>query len=306
MKRHLRFLRPVVVLLIFVGAVWLLYNKLSEFHYSDLEEGLGQIPAGCIAAAVGLTVFYYLILVAYDLLAVRYVGCRLPLGKIALASFTGYASSYNFGILLGGMSVRYRLYSAWGLSAIQIAQVIAILGLTFWLGVFALGGLVFVVRPFAIPPALHLPITNVWSLGLVLLAVVAAYLALCALRRRPIKLLGWNLPLPPVKMGLLQIAIASMDLIVAAGVFYALLSRNTAAGYPTFLGVYLLSIVAAVCTQVPGGLGVFELLVLVLLAPADPPRLFAALVVWRAIFYLMPLVAAAVLLGAHELLLRLS
>lgn len=302
MKRHFRWLGPLVALLVFAAAVWLLYGKLKHFSYREFEEGLRQISPVRAAAAVGLTGLYYLILVAYDFLAVRYAGYRLPLGKVAMASFTGYACSYSLGILVGGASVRYRLYSLWGLPALKIAQVIFVLGLTFWLGFFALGGAVFVARPFAIPPLLHLPMTSARTLGALLLAVLAVYLAICVVRQeRPLKLFGREIRLPPPAMGLAQMAIASADLMIGAGVFYVLVAPLLGADYWTLLGVYLLAMVAGVTTQVPGGMGVFELLVLVLTSPPSAPKLFAALVVWRAIFYLLPLAVAGFVLAGHEL-----
>ena len=302
MKRYLRWLGPLAALLVFAAAVWLLYGKLRHFPYHEFEEGLRQVSPVRVVAAAGLTGLYYLILVAYDFLAVRYVGYRLPLGKVVMASFTGYACSYNLGILLGGASVRYRLYSLWGLPALKIAQVIVVLGLTFWIGVFALGGAVFIVKPFVIPPVLHMPMANAWTLGVLLLGVLAAYLGICVVgRQRPVKLFGREFPLPPPAMGLVQIAIASADLMVGAAVFYLLIAPVLGAGYWALLGVYLLALVAGITTQVPGGMGVFELLVLVLLMPPDPPKLFAALVVWRAVFYLLPLAVAGLVLGAHEL-----
>jgi len=307
MKRHFRWVGPFVVLLIFAAAVWLLYGKLRDFSYRDFQAGLRQIPPLRVVAAAGLTAVYYAILVAYDFLAVRYAGYRLPLGKVALASFTGYACSYNLGILVGGASVRYRLYSLWGLSAIKIAQVIVVVGLTFWMGVFALGGVVFLARPFAIPPLLHLPFANAWPLGLVLLVVLAVYLGLCAAsRRRPIRLFGRRLLFPPLALGLAQMSVASVDLMVGAAVFYTIVSPLLEVGYSALLGVYLLSLVAGITTQVPGGMGVFELSILVVLDPSDPASLMAAMVVWRAVFYLLPLAVAGLVLGLHELWVRVD
>ena len=94
----------------------------------------------------------YMILVGYDWFAVRWVEAGdLSLRKIALASFTGYAFSYNFGATLFGTSIRYRLYSAWGVPLVKIVELLVILGLTFWFGVFTLAGVVFIVTPSRFP-----------------------------------------------------------------------------------------------------------------------------------------------------------
>jgi len=304
MKRYLHLVTPGLVLLIFAAALWLLFHEFRQFHYRDLRESLYAITPARIALAAGLTVLNYLILVNYDWLGVRYIGHRLSLPRIALASFVGYVSSNNFGMILGGSSVRYRFYSVWGLSAVEILELIAMLGATFWIGVLSLAGLVFVAAPFRVSPRLHLPVETVWPLGVAFLIGVAAYLALCALRRRPIRLRGWQLPLPSLKLALLQIATSSADLLVASGVFYVLLPPDLGISYPTLLGAYLLAIVAALFTHVPGGLGVFELVMLMVLAPNQPKELVAAMLVYRAIYYLLPLLVAAILLGAHEITLR--
>lgn len=304
MKRLLHLLGPLLVLLIFSGATWLLYHELRQYSYSDIRQSLGKITAARIWLAAGLTVLNYLILIGYDLLAVRSIGHPLSLGKVAVASFVGYVSSYNFGALLGGTSVRYRLYSGWGLSAVEIVKLLTVLAVTFWIGFFALAGLVFLADPIATPAKFHLPFASVRPLGVVLLLPVAAYLALCAWRRVPVRFRGWEFSLPSVRLSLCQIAVASADMLVAAGVLYVLLPSSLGISYPHFLGVYLLGVVAVICTHVPGGLGVFELIVLLMLNPDEPHRVLGALLAFRAVYYLLPLLAAAALLGANEIVLH--
>lgn len=304
MKRYLHLLTPLLVLLIFGAALWLLFHEIRQFSYRDLRASFYAIPPVRVAVAIGLTVLNYLILINYDWLAVRYIGHPMSLARIALASFVGYVSSNNFGMLLGGSSVRYRLYSAWGLSAVEILELIAILSLTFWIGVLSLAGVVFALAPFPLSPRLHLPFDSVWPLGIAFLILVAGYLVVCAVRRRPIRLRGWQMPLPSLRLALLQLATSSADLIVAAGVFYVLLPADLGLSYPQVLSAYLLAIVVAMFTHVPGGLGVFELVMLVMLAPSQPRELVASMLVYRAIYYLLPLGVAAILLGANELALQ--
>jgi phosphatidylglycerol lysyltransferase len=304
MKRYRHLLTPGLMLLIFGAALWLLFHELRHFSYRDLRASLYAIPPSRVAAAIGLTALNYLILINYDWLAVRYIGHPMSLARIALASFVGYVSSNNFGMLLGGSSVRYRLYSAWGLSAVEILELIAMLGLTFWIGVLSLAGVVFVLAPFPLPSRLHLPFESVWPLGLAFLILVAGYLVLCAVRRRPIRLRGWQMPLPTLRLALMQLATSSADLLVAAGVFYVLLPADLGLGYPQVLAAYLLAIVVALFTHVPGGLGVFELVMLVMLAPSHPRELVASMLVYRAIYYLLPLGIAAIMLGTNEVALQ--
>ena len=249
----------------------------------------------------------YLILVGYDWFAVRWVGEKdLPLRKIALASFTGYAFSYNFGATLFGTSIRYRLYSAWGVPLLKIVELLVILGLTFWFGVFTLAGVVFIAAPLPIPGRLkhlmervNLSVPDTFWLGVVLLLVALAYVAISALHRKPFRFFRWQIPLPPLKLTLCQIAIACGDLLVAAAVLYALLPPIEG-GYLRVLGIFMLAFVVAVLTHVPGGYGVFDGLVLHILPAHQGPAVFAALIVFRVIYYWVPLLIAAVLLGANE------
>ena len=143
MKKLFNIFGRLLILLIFLAG-WLLYDQLKIYTCREIYNALVGIPLSSVIIASLLTVINYLILVGYDWFAVRWVGEKnLPLRKIALASFTGYAFSYNFGSTLFGTSIRYRLYSAWGVSLVKILELLVILGLTFWFGLFTLAGLVF-------------------------------------------------------------------------------------------------------------------------------------------------------------------
>lgn len=301
MKRYLRYLRPLIPLAILTAALWLLFHEVKHYHYRDVVRSLEAISTVRILAAIGLTAADYLILVGYDWSAIRYLRHPLGLGKIALASFISYVCSHNFGALLGGTSARFRMYSLWGLSGFEIVKLIAIVGLTFWTGLCALTGIVFVAVPLEIPQRLHIPIDSTRVIGFVLLTLIAVYLLTCAVRTKPVRVRGWALPLPPLGLSLIQIAIAAVDLLVAASVLYVLLPSSAEVGYPQFLSIYVLAVLATVITHVPGGLGVFELTVIVLLPAGHPKLVLGALLVYRIVYYLLPLLIAAALMGGNEL-----
>jgi len=299
-----RVIGSVVVLLIFAGAAWLLYHELRHYRVRDIRHSLRMIPASRVGLAVGLAALNYLILIGYDFLAIRSIRHPLGLGRIALASFTGFATSFNFGALLGGTSVRYRLYSAWGLSAVDILRLVLMLGLTFWFGIFGLAGVLFLIDPFPIPAALALPFATVRPLGWGLLALTIGYLGLSVFWKRPIRFRNTQVSLPGPGISALQLTIAAADLIVAAAILYVLLPAGFGLDYFEFLGIYVLAVVAVILTHVPGGVGVFELMVLKLAGAESNEPLVAALLIFRAVYYLLPLLISAVLLAGHELLLR--
>jgi uncharacterized membrane protein YbhN (UPF0104 family) len=145
----------LIVTLVFVAAVWLVYHELRNYRLGDIGAKILDISPLGLTLAVLLTIVNYVILVGYDGMAVRYIGERLPLRRVALAAFTGYACSYNFGATLAGTTIRFRLYSAWGMSTVKILELLVILGLTFWFGLFGLAGVIFVVDPPHIAPSQH-------------------------------------------------------------------------------------------------------------------------------------------------------
>ncbi|QDT19919.1 bifunctional lysylphosphatidylglycerol flippase/synthetase MprF [Gimesia chilikensis] len=304
MLHRLKQLAPLLVITIFVGAIWLLVRELKHYNIHDIRSAVEQIPAWRLWAAGGLTVLNYVLLIGYDYLAVRAIQHPLSLGKISLASFTGFVTSYNFGALLGGTSVRYRLYSAWGLTAMEILQLMLMLGTTYWVGVFALAGVVFLSHPFPIPASLHLPFSSVQPLGGLLLAVAVVYASLTLIRKSPIRVKGIELRLPSTRMTLLQLAVSAGDLLLVAAIVYTLLAHNLTIGYGEFLGIFLMATVTVVLSHVPGGVGVFELVILTLVASPSSAKILAGLLVFRVIYYLIPLFFAVILMGLHELSLN--
>lgn len=304
MLHRLKKLAPIAVIAIFMGALWLLSKELKHYNIHEIRSAVAHIPAWRLWAAAGLTVFNYLVLIGYDYLAIRAIHHPLPLGKISLASFTGFVTSYNFGALLGGTSVRYRLYSAWGLSAVEILQLIIMLGTTYWVGVFALAGVVFILRPFPIPATLHFPFDNVQPAGYILLAIAVGYALLPLLRRSPIVIKGIKIELPKTGMTVLQLAVSAADLVIASATLYLLLAPELSVSFGEFLGIYLLATVVVVLSHVPGGVGVFELVILSLVASQSSATILAGLLVFRVIYYLIPLFVALIMLALHELSLN--
>jgi phosphatidylglycerol lysyltransferase len=207
--------------------------------------------------------------------------------------------------MLAGSSVRYRLYSAWGLSAEDITKVVAFCSLTLWMGFLTLGGIIFLLEPMIVPERLHLPFSSVRFLGSIFLLLVGGYLLWGLLRKRPIRIFEWEVVLPSFRIFLIQIAVASLDWILAGSVLYALITAAANVSFMKFMGIYLLAQTAGLLSQVPGGLGVFETVIIMFLSHNLPaPALLGSLVVYRMIYYLTPLMIAAVMLGAHEILER--
>ncbi|MCL4722568.1 MAG: lysylphosphatidylglycerol synthetase family protein, partial [Gammaproteobacteria bacterium] len=253
-----------------------------------------------MATAAGLTVASYGILACHDWFGLRYAGQRLPWGQVAFTSFVACVFSYNIGLSgLGGAAVRYRLYTGWGLAALDIGKVILFIMATFWLGMATALGTALTA---GVGTTGRLPIGQAglrW-LGAGLLALVIGYLTACAIRKRPVRVRGLVLPLPGSGLALVQVGLGTVDVLLAGTVLFALLPGGDVR-FETFLGVYLIVIGAGALSHVPGGLGVFETVFLLTLPTATPrPELVAALVAFRVVYYLLPFCSGLVLVGVHE------
>jgi len=299
-----KILGPGLSLILFAAAVWMLHSELRTYHLRDILRAFDAIPGTHLWAAAGLTILSYAVMTGYDVLAMRYIQYPLSYSKIGLASFIGYAFSNNIGMsMIAGASVRYRLYSAWGLSTLQITQVVAFCTLTLWFGFFTLGGAVFLIEPLMIPAAIHLPLTSLRAIGMVMLAVVLACGIATTAKRTAIRIYQWEFQLPSARLFFLQLIIAALDWMLAGLVLFVLLASATTISFPEFLAVYLLAQLAGLLSQVPGGLGVFETVIVLMLSARLPAnQIVGALLGYRALYYWLPLVIAALLLGLQEIL----
>ncbi len=305
-KRLLSRLLPFGSFVFFAGALFLLHRELKGFRYRDVFQFLQSLPSERIVQALCLTAFGYLTLTGYDVLAFRYIGKPISYWKIALASFIGYAFSNALGLpLLTGTPVRLRFYTGWGLSAFEVARVLLFGILTFWLGFLALSGVTFLFAPVPVPPSLHLGVITARPLGVIFLLVVLSYLAATFLWKKPVVWRGVEVTLPKPRLAFLQVADAMLDWAFAAAVLYSLLPESWNITFPQLLGAFLFAQVAGLISQVPAGLGVFETMIMLLL-PSELPRgqVLAMLVAFRAVYYFLPLLIAAVLLGSHEVIKR--
>jgi len=300
-------LLPLIAIVLFSAALWVLHDALRQYHYHHVLAQLRATPPSQVLIALGLTALSYLVLMSYDHLAVSYI--RHPLGatKVSLSSFISYAFSNSMGLsLLTAGSIRYRLYSAWGLSTEEIARLVAFTVLTFWLGIATVGGIVFLVEPLNMPVLRHLSMPSVRPIGLLFATLVICYLLAVSFRQKPLHLRNWVLPLPTMRLAWTQLLIGSLDWVLAGSVLFVLLPEATRPSLLQFLGIYLLAQVVALISNIPGGLGVFESIILLSTPGIPADALVGSMLIYRGIYYLLPLTLAALLLGGTELLQRRS
>ena len=301
MKLKLRhYVGPVFGLVLFIIAMWALRATLHKHHYHDIIESLSGLSYTQVLLALMLTAGNYLVLTFYDTLAFRTIKLPLAYHRIALGSFLGYVFSHNIGLsVLGSGAARYRVYSSWGISAADTVKVVVFCGVTFWIGFFVLEGLSLQFS-VAVPPTLPIGSSLLKYIGTFFLALMVGYLLLALLRRRPIVVGNRHFAVPGPGTALLQIALSGLDWMLAGSVLFVLLPLGSGMDFVNFMGVFLLAECAALCSHVPGGLGVLEIVVPNLMPQVPVPAVLGSLLIYRAVYYLLPLALGVLALAGHE------
>lgn len=282
--------------LLFFGLVaWLLVEQGRAIAWQEVFAALRAYPPALLLGALALGALSLGLYSCFDLLGRHYTGHALRAPTVMLVTFISYVFNLNLGSLVGGVAFRYRLYSRLKLDTATITRVLTLSMLTNWIGYLFLGGLVFGFYTPELPPGWKIGSGGLQVLGFVLLAGSMAYLLLCALsRQRSFSLRGHRLDLPSGRLALLQVAMGAANWLIMSGLVFLLLQQKIA--FPTVAGVLLVAAVAGVIAHVPAGLGVLEAVFVALLSHQMPThQLLAALVAYRVIYYLLPLVIATAL-----------
>jgi phosphatidylglycerol lysyltransferase len=279
-----------------------LHRELGTNHVADIARRIGTLPSSSVITATLLMALDYCVLIVCDLLALRYVHRRLSLRRVALASSVGYGVSHllSYSALTGG-SVRYRLWSAWGLTAPEIAQGVGFLVVTNLLGIITTSGVAFSLQAGTLPLPLALSVSALRALGIALLLLVVAYIA-WNITRRPLHVASRQLRPPGPALAMAQVGMSTIDWALAGAVLYVLLPPAQGLSFALFLGAFLLAQAIGILSYVPGGIGVFDTVIILLLRPyVAPADALGALVAYRGIYYFLPFAAAVTTLGTYEL-----
>ncbi|MDH5305579.1 MAG: bifunctional lysylphosphatidylglycerol flippase/synthetase MprF [Myxococcales bacterium] len=301
-ERILSIAGSLLGLALFGLAVVVLHHELRTTHLESVLRHVRAISSGHLLAALSAAALGYLALTGYDALAFRYVGNRLVYRRIALSSFVAFVFSHNVGLsFFGGSAVRYRMLSSWGVRVDEIARIVVFNFTTFWLGFLAVSGVAQTLRPIPFDLA-WLPLSTSRPIGVAFLCALGAVLLAMSLRRAPIEIRGLRIAMTGLPMTAAQVLVSSADWLLAASVLYAVLPEAPGLDFGGYLAAYLLSQILGLISHVPGGLGVFESAMLLLLGSVLPgDRVLASILVYRVIYYLLPMGVAATLFGAYEL-----
>ena len=313
-RRAISFLRQkqilhklgVVVSITVIGiACYVLYHMLRGIDVDEVVEAIRQTEPRQIALSALFVAAGYFTLTFYDWFAVRAIGrADVPYRVNALAAFTSYSIGHNVGasVFTGG-AVRYRIYSAWGLNAIDVAKICFLAGLTIWLGNAAVLGLGIAYHPEAAAAIDQLPPWLNRVAAVLIIVGLLAYVAWVWTRSRGVGRGPWTVALPGGPLTLLQIAIGIVDLSFCALAMYVLVPDEPNLGFVVVAVIFVSATLLGFASHSPGGLGVFDAAMLVGLWQMDREDLLAGMLLFRVLYYLAPFVISVILLTLREVIL---
>ena len=281
--------------LFFLLLAGLLVSQARGIEWNQVVISLQHYPLAVVWGAAALAAVSFTLYSCFDLLGRRYTGHALGAPTVMTVTFISYVFNLNFGSLVGGVGLRFRLYSRLGLKTGAIARIMSLSMLSNWMGYLLLAGLVFSLQPPTLPAGWKLDAIYLRVIGAGLLVLSSAYLAVCALsRQRTLQLRGHQIELPSLRLASLQLLMGASNWLVMSCIIFVLLQQRIE--FPAVVSVLLLAAIAGVITHIPAGLGVLEAVFVALLSHQMPQHtILAALVAYRAIYYLAPLCIAVVI-----------
>ncbi|MCM1323517.1 MAG: lysylphosphatidylglycerol synthase domain-containing protein [Acetobacter sp.] len=286
----------------FILAAYMIYRQLSKYSLEELKEALLSIPRSNLLYALTASFVGYIALSTYDYLALKYIKKKLAVWKWVLTGFVGFSVSNNAGhAIVSGGAVRYRFYSRWGISPANIVKMVTFSGFTYLVACFFLIIVGYVLTPehaFGGNDS-----TKMSTFVTMVLSVIGILIYLWAsiYYKKDFVIKGVDFKMPNLKLALEQIFIGSIDIVMASLVLYSVLICFVEIDFVTFMGAFIIAQVLGVYSQVPGGLGVFELVFSNILPGQDNQAiLFGALIAYRIIYYLLPLILSGIVLTVYE------
>ncbi|WP_339417009.1 MULTISPECIES: lysylphosphatidylglycerol synthase domain-containing protein [unclassified Pseudomonas] len=282
----------IVFFLLLIALFTLLARRID---WSEVVQTLGDFKVRTLVIASALTLCSFLVYASFDLIGRTYI--RQPLGwkQILPVGIISYAFNLNLSAWVGGIAMRYRLYSRLGVSTGNIAKILGLSLATNWFGYMAIAGVVFSSGLVTMPPGWKVSTTALQGIGALLVLASLGYLVACQFsKKRAWTIRGMEINLPSLRMACLQLMLGALNWSLMAAVIFTLLPAKL--DYPLVLGVLLISAIAGVLTHIPAGLGVLEAVFIALLQhEASRGSLLAGLIAYRAIYFILPLLIALVM-----------
>lgn len=298
-SRFKRWKKPLT-LAFFVLLIVLFTLLARRIDWSEVFATLADFKLRTLLIAAALTLCSFLVYACFDLIGRTYIRQPLRWKQILPVGIISYAFNLNLSAWVGGIAMRYRLYSRLGVSSGNIAKILGLSLATNWFGYMVIAGAVFSSGLVTMPPGWKLSSSALQGVGALLVLASMGYLAACRFsQRRAWSVRGIEINLPSLRMALLQLALGALNWSLMAAVIFTLLPGEL--NYPLVLGVLLISSIAGVVTHIPAGLGVLEAVFIGLLQhEVSRGSLLAGLIAYRAIYFILPLLVALLMYLAVE------
>ena len=292
-RQTARLLSPLLAVAVLGAAVWMLMHIHQRIKVADVVDALSATSMLSVLGAMVLVSISYLCLICYDLLALNHLGKRLPLLAVAVGGFVSFALANTLGfVLLTAGSVRYRLYRPAAVTAADVAVITIMSGLVFALSATLIMGISLLISPQAASIVDGLPNWTNFSLGLLVIATLGGYVGWVSSGRKALRLSGYEISLPGPFSTVAQVAAGVGDMLCASAALYLLLPGDPGIGYPLFAGLFAAALTLGLLSWIPGGVGVFESIMLLAVPNIPLERMLASLLVFRVLYYLLPMIIA--------------
>ena len=292
-RRAAKLLSPLLAVAVLAAAVFMLLHILQKVKFADVTAALGATSMFSVLAALLLVSMSYICLIGYDLMALNHLGKRLPLVAVSVGGFVSFALANTLGfVLLTAGSVRYRVYRPANVTAADVAVITLMSGLTFALSAMLIIGFCLLLAPQVATLSDGLPGWTNLLFGTFIIAALGAYVGWVSSGRKAITWSGYEISLPGPISTLALLASGVGDMVCASAALYMLLPADPGTGYPVFVGLFAAAITIGLISHVPGGVGIFESIMLLAVPNVPLERMLASLLIFRVLYYLLPVVVA--------------
>ncbi|WP_320047875.1 bifunctional lysylphosphatidylglycerol flippase/synthetase MprF [uncultured Ilyobacter sp.] len=298
MKKRSKIFTFSLSIIFFIAAIILIQKELANYSYTDIKNAVLEIKGDMILLSIFLSILSYILLIFLDSLALRYTGLNFEYYKIIFVSFVSRAFGNNLGIsALSSSAIRFRFYSLWGVPYNKIIKLITFCYSTSWIGLIATGGFVFTFWPVTIPYKFNFFLEDNREIGIIFILLTLCYV----LFSMGSKYINWRFEFPSLPISFIQISLSVFEWSVAGSVLYVLLPSTSKIHFFTFISIFVTGQLIGIVSNLPGGIGAFEFIMISFLSQfISVHEILSGLILYRLIYYLLPLFFAVVLLGAYE------
>jgi uncharacterized membrane protein YbhN (UPF0104 family) len=295
-NKKMKWAKRILTGCFFVIIPVLLFTLIKQIEWQEVKDALASYKLSTLLIGMVIAACSYGVFASYDLIARKYANHTIPVRQIIPLGIVCYAFNLNLSTWIGGIALRFRLYSRLGLDVPTITKIFTICVITNWFGYLLVAGIIFSSGLLDLPEGWKIGTTTLRIIGFLLLAISVWYLIACKYsKRRSLHICKHKITLPSFNLAIIQAGLATLNWCLMGLIIYTLLPEGKVS-YPNALGILLISSIAGVITHIPAGLGVLETIFITMLQHQVPKgTILAALIGYRIIYFLIPLSVALVI-----------